>query len=151
LKLKKPFSDGTTHIVFTPLEFIEKLSALVPKPRVHLIRYAGAFARHAKIRPDVLVKARLGEDAAATEKDKSTPVTESKTPSEKSKNWARLLKKVFNIDVDSCHSCGGKNVKVVAAILEKKVIEKILTHVGIPPDIPVVAEARAPPQSHFDW
>jgi hypothetical protein len=35
-------------------------TALVPKPRVHLIRYAGVFARHAKIRPDVLVQARMG-------------------------------------------------------------------------------------------
>ena len=137
--------------MFTPLEFIEKLSALVPKPRVHLIRYAGAFARHAKIRPDVLVKARLGEDAAATEKDKSTPATESKTPGDKSKHWARLLKKVFNIDVDSCHNCGGKNVKIIAAIMEKKVIVKILTHVGIPPDIPEISAARAPPQADFDW
>jgi hypothetical protein len=43
-----------------------------------------------------------------------------------------LLKKVFNIDVDSRHSCGGKNVKIIAAVLEKKVIEKILTQVEIP-------------------
>jgi hypothetical protein len=69
--------------VFTPTEFIEKLSALVPKPRVHLIRYASAFARHAKIRPDVLVQARLGEDASATKTDKSTPFIEPKTPTEK--------------------------------------------------------------------
>lgn len=146
LKLKKPFSDGTTHILFTPLEFIEKLSALVPKPRVHLIRYAGAFARHAKIRPDVLVKARMGDLTDAT-----VAIDEPKAPSEKSKSWARLLRKVFGIDVESCHNCGGKNVKNIAAIMEKAVIEKILTHIGIPPDIPEVAAARAPPQAAFDW
>lgn len=146
LKLKKPFSDGTTHIVFTPLEFIEKLSALVPKPRVHLIRYAGAFARHAKIRPDVLVKARMGEAATQV-----MPSDEPKAPNEKSKSWARLLRKVFGIDVESCHACGGKNVKIVAAIMTKSVIEKILNHIGLPPDIPEVTEARAPPQASFEW
>ena len=146
LKLKKPCSDGTTHIVFTPLEFIEKLSALVPKPRVHLIRYAGAFARHAKIRPDVLVKARMEEAAVAAE---DTVV--KKLPTKNSKHWARLLRKVFGIDVQSCHACGGNNVKIVAAIMERAVIVKILTHIGITPDIPVVAAARAPPQDSFDW
>lgn len=137
LKLKKPFSDGTTHIIFTPLEFIEKLSALVPKPRVHLIRYAGAFARHARIRPDVMVKARMGEAVSAL-----VDTDEKKPPNDKSKSWARLLKKVFGIDAQSCHSCGGKNVKIVAAIMERSVIEKILNHIGVPPDIPEVAAAH---------
>jgi len=35
ITLKKPFSDGTTHIVFTPMELIEKLVALIPQPRMH--------------------------------------------------------------------------------------------------------------------
>ena len=148
LKLKKPFSDGTTHIVFTPLEFIEKLSALVPKPRVHLIRYAGAFARHAKIRPDVPVRARMGEADVAPAPGEED---EKQAPSEKSRSWARLLKRVFGIDVDSCHACGGKNVKIIAAIMDRATITKILNHVGIPPDIPEIAAARALPQASFDW
>jgi hypothetical protein len=131
---------------FRTSSFIEKLSALVPKPRVHLIRYAGAFARHAKIRPDVLVKARMGD--AATQ---DGAAAENKAPSEKSRSWGRLLRKVFGIDVESCHACGGKNVKIVAAIMEKKAIEKILSHVGLPPDIPEIMEARAPPQAFFEW
>jgi len=113
-----------------------------------LIRYAGAFARHAKIRPDVLVKARMGD---GTEGDNSQKPAEPKSPTENSRNWARLLRKVFNIDVESCYACGGKNVKIIAVVLEKKVIVKILTHVGIPPDIPEISAAWAPPQSSFDW
>jgi hypothetical protein len=76
---------------------------------------------------------------------------DKKPPNDKSKHWARLLKKVFGIDVESCHACGGKNVKICAAIMEKAVIVKILNHIGIPPDIPEVAAARAPPQATFDW
>ena len=31
-QLKTPYRDGTTHIIFEPLDFIAKLAALVPKP-----------------------------------------------------------------------------------------------------------------------
>jgi hypothetical protein len=37
--LKTPYRDGTTHVIFAPLDFIARLAALVPKPRVHLTRY----------------------------------------------------------------------------------------------------------------
>jgi hypothetical protein len=41
LKLKTPWRDGTTHQVMSPLEFMQKLAALVPRPRLHLIRFGG--------------------------------------------------------------------------------------------------------------
>jgi Putative transposase len=37
-QLKTPYNDGTTHVIFEPLNFIAKLVALVPKPRVNLTR-----------------------------------------------------------------------------------------------------------------
>jgi hypothetical protein len=52
--------------------------------------------------------------------------------------WAKLLKHVFEIDLEHCPNCGGE-LKIIAAILEQRVIEKILTHLGL--------QARAPPQS----
>jgi hypothetical protein len=33
--LKTPYRDGTTHVIFEPLDFIARLAALVPKPRVN--------------------------------------------------------------------------------------------------------------------
>ncbi|MCU0663003.1 MAG: transposase [Myxococcota bacterium] len=36
--LKTPRDDGSTHIVLSPLELLEKLAALVPPPRVNLVR-----------------------------------------------------------------------------------------------------------------
>jgi hypothetical protein len=38
LQLKSAFNDGTPHIVMSPLEFMQRLAALVPRPRLHLIR-----------------------------------------------------------------------------------------------------------------
>ena len=42
--LKTPYRDGTTHIILEPLDFIARLAALVPKPRVNLTRFHGVFA-----------------------------------------------------------------------------------------------------------
>jgi hypothetical protein len=43
-QLKTPCRDGTTHVIFEPLDFIARLAALVPKPRVNLTRFQGVFA-----------------------------------------------------------------------------------------------------------
>jgi len=54
-QLKNPFRDGTTRILFSPADFIARLAALVPRPRINLTRYHGVFApsspmRHARLR-----------------------------------------------------------------------------------------------------
>jgi hypothetical protein len=38
LELKTAWSDGTSHLVFAPLDLLARLAALVPRPRVNLIR-----------------------------------------------------------------------------------------------------------------
>ena len=53
-------------------------------------------------------------------------------------SWARLLKRVFEIDLEQCPNCGGE-IKIIAVILEAPVIERILTHLGL--------QARAPPRA----
>ena len=37
LRLKSPYQDGTTHVVMSPLEFMQRLAALVLRPRFNLI------------------------------------------------------------------------------------------------------------------
>ena len=53
-------------------------------------------------------------------------------------SWAKRLKRVFDLDLDHCPNCGGE-LKIIAAILEQPVIEKILAHLGL--------QARAPPRA----
>jgi hypothetical protein len=43
-QLKTPYRDGTPHVIVEPLDFIARLAALVPKPRVNLTRFHGVFA-----------------------------------------------------------------------------------------------------------
>ena len=47
-QLKTPYRDGTTHVIFEPLDFIAKLAALIPKPRTNLTRFHGVFAPNSK-------------------------------------------------------------------------------------------------------
>ncbi len=42
--LKPPYRDGTTHVIFESSDFLARLPALAPKPRVNLIRFHGVFA-----------------------------------------------------------------------------------------------------------
>jgi hypothetical protein len=53
LQLKSAYKDGTTHIVMAPLEFMQRL-ALVPRPRLHLIRFHGVLAPNAKLRGKII-------------------------------------------------------------------------------------------------
>jgi hypothetical protein len=72
-ELKTPYRDGTTHIIFEPVDFIAKLAALVPRPRVNLTRYHGDFAPNSKHRVWV-TPARRGRDSrkVATDQDEKT-------------------------------------------------------------------------------
>jgi hypothetical protein len=55
--------------------------------------------------------------------------------------WAKLLKRVFNLDLTQCPHCGGE-LRIVAAILQRQAIEKILNHLGLDPQPPPQAPAR---------
>jgi len=56
-------------------------------------------------------------------------------------SWARLLKRVFDLDVERCGQCSGK-MGIIAAIEEPAVIERILTHLGLSAQPPPRALAR---------
>jgi hypothetical protein len=67
-RLKHRWRDGTTHVVFEPEELIERLVALVPPPRFHLVRYHGilgpAAGQRGRVVPGVAAKAGT-EDTSA--------------------------------------------------------------------------------------
>jgi Putative transposase len=59
--LSLPFineKNFTTHQVMSPLEFMQRLAALVPRPRLHLIRFHGVLAPNAKLRAKVVPRPR---------------------------------------------------------------------------------------------
>ena len=56
-------------------------------------------------------------------------------------SWPKLLKRVFELDLEHCSNCCGE-LKIIAAILEAPVIEKVLTHLGLQARVPPRAPAR---------
>jgi hypothetical protein len=147
-QLKTPYRDGTTHVIFEPLDFIAQLAALVPKPRVILTRFHGVFAPNSRYRGRV-TKAKRGRGGRRPSRgDQKAP-----TPAERraSMTWAQRLKRVFHIDIETCRQCGG-TVRIIACIEEPVVIKKILAHLDrkdAPQETDLLPEGRAPPAGRF--
>ena len=80
-----------------PLDFIARLAALVPPPRVHLTRFHGVFAAHAALRATITPGGR-GTGARVA--------PESPTPKDVRMNWAPRLTRVFGIEIEQCARCG---------------------------------------------
>ena len=59
-ELKTPYNHGNTHVIFEPLDFITRLAALVPKPRVNLTRLHSVFAPNSKY-PALVMPVRRGK------------------------------------------------------------------------------------------
>ena len=75
-ELKNPFRNGTTHILFSPLDFLSKLAALVPRPRHNLVRYHGIFAPNSKIRKLIVPKSSKTVKRAREEHSKTHKMAE---------------------------------------------------------------------------
>ena len=134
-----PWADGTTGIRLTPLEFLEKLAALVPLPHVHLVRYGGCLAPHSHLRVAIIPTPRqqgLDEPEARPESPRWS--------------WARLLQRVFDMDMATCPFCRRGSLRIIAVITQGEVIRKILRHLKRAADPPPIAPARTR-QAPVDW
>jgi hypothetical protein len=88
LQLKSAYRDGTTHVVMSLLEFMQRLAALVPRPRLHLIRFHGVLAPNAKLRAAIVLSPPDSTSDHAAEHAHGAP--------------ARLLKLLFDISIEHC-------------------------------------------------
>jgi hypothetical protein len=127
LRLKSPYQDATTHVVISPLEFMQRLAALVPRPRLPLISVSRrarpacqARARRLCRVPWTMTPTPRADHAGTAGHSSSARIT-----------WARLLARVFQFDLEHCPHCGG-TLKILAAIEDPAVIVAILTHLGLP-------------------
>src|SRR5438552_3525772 len=130
--LQRPWADGTTHLVFTPIELLERL---VPRPRINLLLYHGVLAPNAPWRQEVV--ARAEPEASAVEPcPPSPPADEARAEAKpdrarpKYRAWADLMRRAFETDVLACPRCGGR-MTVLATIEDPAVIQRILTHLGL--------------------
>ena len=140
--LRRHWKDGTSAVVFDPLDFIARLAVLVPRPRAHQLTYHGVLAPAAEWR-DLIVPG--GE--RSNRRDPSQALAAKALRPSRSK-WTDLLKRVFEIDALTCPYCGGKR-KLIALLTDGKVVRAILEHLGPPTAAPTLATARSPPELEF--
>ena len=169
--LKKRWKDGTTAVVMSPQVLMERLCALVPRPRRHLVTYHGVFAPAAGIRPFVVPREAADDGADAAQNVEADAGVEEggevgrrlqarrvvpHAPGKRRRggrrySWAELLRRVHLIDVLVCQHCGGTR-RLLAAIHDPDSIRRVLGSMGLSGDVPMLAPARAPPrQPQLPW
>ena len=116
---------------------MQRLAALVPRPRLDLIRFHGVLASNAKLRPEIVPGGPVNVNQTEDDLEGASHPTSSARMS-----WARLLIRVFDIDIEHCPHCVG-TMKIIAAIEQPAVITKILDHLGLPTSAPPRAPTRA--------
>ena len=158
--LKRSWRDGTDSVVFEPLEFLERLAALVPAPRFNMIRYSGvlapAAAWRARLAPrrqqpvttptsscpaviaNMLALSPSGLDNLPMPPEPALPMPGKHRP--KQYAWADLLKRVFAVDALKCEHCGGR-MRILCAVNPPEAIRKILDCLGMPIRAPPTAPA----------
>jgi hypothetical protein len=123
---------GSGSLVLDPLDFVHAVVTQIPDARKHLVRYYGAYSHRFRGR----VRGAQGrENAPAASVAPATPGTpapaapaEPGSPEARRRSaWARVLKKVFEVDPLLCPRCKTE-MKVVAWITDPAVIDRILAH-----------------------
>jgi hypothetical protein len=153
-ELKRAWSDGTTHLCFTPAELIERLCAQVPPPRSHLVLYHGVLSSHAAWRKEVIPEPVVPW-VPPWERDPGQPAESAsddapRVPRARRLSWGALLKRIFGLDILRCSRCGGRR-KVMAFVTDPRELRRICQALGVPPKAPPLHPARAPPQAEFNF
>lgn len=147
------YSDGDDEVVYRrkgpngraggeeridALDFLARVIAHIPPPKIHLVRYLGHYSNVARGRRN------KGKDSPLTPGHLGNEVDDDLTDAERRarrRAWARLIRRIYEVDPLVCTSCGGE-MRIVSVILEHRVITGILCHLarkGIKP-------GRGPPE-----
>jgi len=113
--------------VFPVRDWIAALTAHIPNPGEHLVRYYGWYsnARRGK-------RKKAHDQAQEPAPEGTIEIPPPSVSSALKQRWAQLIKKVYETDPLICPGCGGA-MRIMAFIDQPEIIEKILTHLGLLP------------------
>ncbi len=110
---------GQTSVTIDVRDWIHAICQQIPNKGQHLTRYYGAYANR--------TRNTLSQDLSQT--TSYCPENDVKEPSSPSRaSWARLIRKVFEVDPLLCNKCGAE-MKIIAVITEHAVVDKIIRHI----------------------
>jgi hypothetical protein len=145
LELKRAWHDGTRELVFEPLELLERLAAMTPRPETNLLISHGLLAARSRWRARVVAYGRVAPEPTA-----SAPPLVAGAEGTKAKggsrawSWAALMHRAFALDVLSCPHCGGR-LRLIATLHDPAVIRKLLAHLALSRSGP--SPGPSPPES----
>ena len=174
--LKYPLRNGSYKLILTGQELMRRLALLVPRPRIHLIRYFGVFASRSHWRA-LIVPSNKNQPSGCGKREPVSssypesvshvpdlklnanlsfnnhhtfndcfPVMPAEAPRQRHLDWASLLKRVYGDELLICPHCGNKR-SIIAFIEDPAVARKILDHLGLDSTGPPRSKSRVPTQT----
>jgi len=117
--------------VFEPLEFLERLAAMTPRPETNLLICHGVLSPRARWRERVVAYGRVApEPTASTPPLAAGPEGVEAKSGSRAWSWAALMHRAFAVDVLACPHCGGR-LRLIATLHDPVVIRKLLAHLGM--------------------
>jgi hypothetical protein len=110
--------DGTSHLLFEPIEFMEQLT-------VNLVFYHGVLAPQAPWRSQVVRHGRPAPDVNA----RACEVIPRAAGTSGAWTWPALMRRMFGLDVLACPRCGGR-LRVIAAVQDPLAVQAFLAHLA---------------------
>jgi CTP:molybdopterin cytidylyltransferase MocA len=133
------------ELQFDPVELLERLATLTPRPRIHLLLYHGVLAPRAAWRALVVRFVGTGTPGPIeADDDVEEDPAEADCCHGSNYLWAELMRRSLGLDVLACPRCGGR-LTLIALIDEPAVVRRVLQHLGLPTEVPEARPARAPP------
>jgi len=123
IRLKRAWMDGTQHLEFSPIEWLEKLAALVPPPRVNQVLVHGVLAPRAKWRKAIVPK------SAELEAFKPFRKCANHNPRRRHALWAELLWNSFGVDGWARLQCG-EHMSLRAVVIHPPATTRVLQGFG---------------------
>lgn len=111
LILKSSWRDGTSKILLSPFDLLERLVGLIPYPRKNILRYHGFLAPNSDFRSEVIGKGDSCLDSCDEKIYRPA--------------FAELMSRVFGIDILECPRCHSR-MQLIACIHDGEATLKIL-------------------------
>jgi len=104
---------------FDAIDFIASLCSHIPNQNEQTVRYNGYYSNVCRGKRK---KQAMAESDCVIENDGYAKAA--------NKSWARLIKKIYEVDPLVCPKCKGQ-MRIIAFIEDYKIVKKILDYLGI--------------------
>ena len=130
---------SSVHRDFDYLEWIARLTSHIPERGTQLVHYYGAYSNAHR---GIAHRRKAFIEVPPEDEPYNPPEPDSTWLAARRKSWARLIRRVYEVDPLLC-PCG-KRMRVVGFITQAHVIRKILDHIRRRFD-PLKLPGRSPP------